>query len=81
MKQQETDSRGELLTSLREFFEGYELPRQPIRLDACTIIEGPALFVESHLAMAANLRPQYAQPYLDRLLRFRDLILEVHGTT
>lgn len=75
------DSRAEILEGLKAFFDGYDLSRHPIRLDAWTVIEGPALFVESHLATAANLRPQYAQPYIDRLIKFRDIILEVHGTT
>ena len=68
-----------ILEELRDFFGKYDLPRAPIRLDACTTIEGPALFVEGHLEMAAALRDQYAQPYIDRLLRFKTLILEVHG--
>jgi len=70
-----------LVNELQEYFSGVQLPDEAIRLDHHTLIDSPAKFVEGHLSMATGLRPQYAAPYLDRLLKFKTLLTELYANT
>ena len=60
---------------LESFFKDIKLPDVPIKLNIFTTILNPALFVDSHLDIvrAQNGKPTY-KPYLDRLIKFKDLI-------
>jgi hypothetical protein len=63
------------ISELERFYKLIPLPKEPIRLDQCSLITDPALFIKSHLDIVkcqnGNMR---FKPYLDRLTRVKLLI-------
>lgn len=65
-----------LLNDLKEFFAAEELPTYHIDLDGVTQITSPTAFVAGHLEMAEGTAENIATPYIERLVKFRKIILE-----
>jgi hypothetical protein len=63
------------LADLEEYLLSAIIPEAPFRLDAATLINNPAQFIESHLATvkANNGKPRF-KPYFERLHLFRSLL-------
>lgn len=54
---------------LRPSLEAMTLPAGPVRLDACTVVNDPALMIRTHCdILAANPGKTVFRPYYDRLL-------------
>lgn len=63
------------LPGLKEFFRTCTLPKEKTRLSKCEIVVDSEKFVKAHLETceANDGNPTY-HPYLDRLIRFREMI-------
>ena len=63
------------LINLKKFFETYEFPNEPIRLDECSVITNQKEFVKSHIqVLEANSGKRLFRPYYDRLLAYYKLV-------
>lgn len=63
------------IAELESFFANVQLPTHSVRLSKCSTIVNCDLFVESHLAiLRANNGQRSFLPYLNRLLKFKDVI-------
>jgi len=63
------------VAELEAFFRSKELPHEPVRLDSCTLITDPALFVSTEIAIVrANNGNSRFLPYLDRLQQLKILL-------
>ena len=63
------------IEELEAFFHDAELPSEPIRLDACTVITNVSLFIESHLSyVKAHDGNDRYMPYLDRLRELKRVL-------
>lgn len=63
------------ITELEQFFASVKLPTNPIRLDKCSTITDPSLFIDSHLSIvkAQNGNLRY-KPYMDRLIELKAIL-------
>lgn len=60
---------------LEKFFDETDLPNTDIRLNQCSVIKDPKVFVESHLSvLRANSGKKLVMPYYERLLKFYYII-------
>lgn len=60
---------------LESYFAAVALPTTPVRLNGWTVLNDPALFVRSHLAIVrASNSTRVCLPYFDRLTAFRALL-------
>lgn len=63
------------ISELEAYFAAVELPKQPIRLNQCTIISNVQLFIDSHLStVKANNGRNVFLPYLNRLQTLKQFI-------
>lgn len=65
----------EALNILVAFFTDRDLGTDPIRLDQATIIDSPAVFVDTHLQFCKqHLGKRIAQPYMARLWALKEIL-------
>jgi hypothetical protein len=63
------------ITELENYFEGLQLPTQPVKLKRCSTITNCSLFIESHFAtVKANNGKRTFLPYLNRLQEFKQVL-------
>lgn len=64
------------LSELQSFFSRVQLPIGPFDLDKCTRINDISLFISSHIGIVRfQIRNQRYKPYLERLLLFKNRII------
>lgn len=60
---------------LKQFFATAQLSEEPIRLDVCSVIESPRIFVEAHLEhLKANMGKANSEPYFSRLVKLKKIL-------
>jgi hypothetical protein len=65
------------ISSLENFFSTAKVPATPIKMDACTTIVDYPLFIDSHLAIVkANNGKRIFLPYLERIEKLKQIILQ-----
>ncbi len=63
------------ISELEKFFGGITISDEPIRLDVCTVIESPKVFIDAHLQhLKANMGKENSKPYFYRLLQLKQII-------
>lgn len=63
------------IAQLEKYFLGIELPKDPVRLNACSTITNISLFIKSHLAaIKANNGKRTALPHLERLQSLKEIL-------
>lgn len=67
------------IAPLEEYFNTCCIPIGSVKLDRCTTVFNPLLFVGTHLAIikAHNGNPVY-RPYFDRLVTFREILESIN---
>jgi hypothetical protein len=64
------------INELFDFFEAIDIPKGPIRLNRCTIIERPTQFIESHFqTIVTNAGNKRFRPYLERLQLLKNQLI------
>jgi hypothetical protein len=63
------------IAELESYFDGAEIPTQPVKLNKCSTITNCTLFIESHFAaVKANNGNSTFLPYLNRLEQLKQVI-------
>jgi hypothetical protein len=66
------------IEELEAFFKRSAIPNQPIRLNQCSVINNPHLFIKGHLATVKhNNGKRTFLPYLKRLEQFREILTQM----
>jgi hypothetical protein len=66
------------IDELETFFKSVTIPTQPIRLNQCSIINNPRLFIKGHLATVKhNNGKRTFLPYLKRLEQLREILTQM----
>jgi hypothetical protein len=66
------------IEELEAFFKRSAIPTQPIRLNQCSVINNPHLFIKGHLATVKhNNGKRTFLPYLKRLEQFREILTQM----
>lgn len=66
------------IDELEIFFNSATIPNQPIKLNQCSVINNPRLFISGHLATVRNNNgKQTYLPYLYRLEQFREILTQI----
>ena len=67
----------EALEQIKLFFDQHPPGTQPVRLDECTTIESPAVFVHAHILFCdQHVGKAIAQPYMARLWKLKTIMEE-----
>src|SRR5690554_4863312 len=70
------------IAELENYFSGIELPKDPVRLNACSTITDISLFIKSHFAaIKANNGKRTVLPHLDRLKALREILKQNNKLT
>lgn len=63
------------IAELENYYEGIELPTQPVKLNQCSTITNCSLFIESHFStVKSNNGNKYYLPYLNRLQELKQVL-------
>jgi hypothetical protein len=66
------------IDELETFFKSVTIPTQPIRLNQCSIINNPRLFINGHLTTVKNNNGKRTfLPYLKRLEQLREILTQM----